>query len=135
MDKKIKHLEMIQVIITRMANNSFLLKGWGVILTSALFALVAKDANKLFIFLTILPVIAFWILDGYYLRQERLFRKLYDQVRGKDESEIDFSMDISSVNNQVKGWFLVCLSRAISFFYGTILLLVVILALVFIIDC
>jgi len=135
MDKKIKHLEMIQVIITRMANNSFLLKGWGVILTSALFALVAKDANKLFIFLTILPVIAFWILDGYYLRQERLFRKLYDQVRGKDESEIDFSMDTSSVNNQVKGWFLVCLSRTISFFYGTILLLVVILALLFIIDC
>ncbi|MEK7399498.1 MAG: hypothetical protein AAB116_21360, partial [Candidatus Poribacteria bacterium] len=129
MDKKIEHLKMIQAIIIRMANNSFMLKGWGVVLASAIFALLAKDVNKQFIFLTILPVIAFWILDGYYLRQERLFRKLYDQVRLKNESEIDFSMDTSSVKNQVKGWFFVCFSRTIFFVYGTILLLVIILAL------
>ena len=132
MDKKIEHLKMIQAIIIRMANNSFMLKGWGVVLASAIFALLAKDVNKQFIFLTILPVIAFWILDGYYLRQERLFRKLYDQVRLKNESEIDFSMDTSSVKNQVKGWFFVCFSRTIFFVYGTILLLVIILALFFI---
>ena len=135
MDNKIEHLKMIQAVITRMANNSFMLKGWGVILTSAIFALLVKDANKQFIFLTILPVIAFWILDGYYLRQERLFRKLYDQVRLKDESQIDFSMDTSSVSDQVKGWFSVCFSRTILIVYGTILLLVIILALLFIIDC
>ncbi len=28
MDAKLKHLEMIQAVITRMAHNSFLLKGW-----------------------------------------------------------------------------------------------------------
>ena len=30
MDNKIKHLEMIEAIIERMANNSFLLKGWAI---------------------------------------------------------------------------------------------------------
>ena len=43
MDKKIKHLEMIQGVINRMASNSFLLKGWTVVLVSALFALAAND--------------------------------------------------------------------------------------------
>ena len=35
MEKKIKHLEMIQAVIVRMGNNSFLLKGWSVTLISA----------------------------------------------------------------------------------------------------
>ena len=29
---KIRHLEMIQAVITRMASNSFMLKGWAVTL-------------------------------------------------------------------------------------------------------
>jgi len=37
MEKKLKHLEMLQGVINRMANNSFLLKGWSVVLISALF--------------------------------------------------------------------------------------------------
>ena len=37
MDAKLKHLEMIQGVINRMANCSFLLKGWSVTLIAALF--------------------------------------------------------------------------------------------------
>ena len=40
-----KYLEFIQQTITRMANNSFLLKGWTVTLSAAIFALAAKDAD------------------------------------------------------------------------------------------
>ena len=36
---KLKHLEFIQGIITRMANNSFMLKGWAVTLVAGIFAL------------------------------------------------------------------------------------------------
>ena len=39
MEVKLKHLEMIQAVITRMAKNSFLLKGWSITLTAAIFAL------------------------------------------------------------------------------------------------
>jgi hypothetical protein len=64
-----KHLELIQGIINRMAGNSFKLKGWSVVLVSALFALGVSDANDDFVLLAFLPAIAFWVLDGYFLLQ------------------------------------------------------------------
>jgi hypothetical protein len=120
MENKLKHLEMIQNIINRMANNSFLLKGWAVIIVSALFALSAKDTNHKFIYIAYLPAIAFWILDGYFLWQERLYRKLYDMVRKKDVSEIDFSMDITPVKGKVVSWYKVVFSRTLFIFHGVI---------------
>ena len=46
MENKIKHLEMIEHIIERMAKNSFQLKTWTMTLVAAIFALSSKDANK-----------------------------------------------------------------------------------------
>lgn len=83
---------MIQAVIARMAGNSFLLKGWSVTLVAALFALAAKDANKNYVNVAFIPVVIFWILDAYYLYEERLFRGVYERVRRLDESQIDFSM-------------------------------------------
>ncbi|MDW7728319.1 MAG: hypothetical protein SCH70_14675, partial [Candidatus Methanoperedens sp.] len=83
MEQKIKHLEFIQGVVNRMATNSFLIKGWCITLVSALFALAAKDANFKYIIIAFIPVPVFWILDSYYLWQERLFRALYDQIRVK----------------------------------------------------
>lgn len=93
MENKQKHLEMIQNVITRMANNSFMLKGWAVTLVAGIFALASNDANKIFFLIAYVPIITFWGLDAYYLRQERLYRKLYDDVRKKKEEDIDFSMN------------------------------------------
>ena len=121
MEEKIKHLEMIQGVINRMANNSFLLKGWSVILVSALFALAAKDSNRTFVLLAYFPALAFWILDGYFLQQERLFRKLYDRVRAKKNEDTDFSMDTSVVKKEVKYWFFVCFSKTLLIFHGVII--------------
>ena len=45
---KLKHLEFIQGIITRMANNSFMLKGWAVTLVAGIFALSSKDSDQLY---------------------------------------------------------------------------------------
>ena len=39
-----------------------------------------------------MPLLVFWILDAYYLWQERLFRAVYDSIRQKSEDEIDFEM-------------------------------------------
>lgn len=95
MKKKIKHLEMIQLIINRMATNSFMLKGWSVTLVAGIFALSSKDANKMYFLVAYIPIVVFWCLDAYYLLQERLFRSLYNKMRKLSEKEIDFSMDIS----------------------------------------
>src|SRR2546426_9868329 len=79
-DEEAVYLQIVQGVITRMGSNSFVLKGWNVTLVSALFALAAEDSNSRFILIAILPTLAFWFLDAYYLRQERLFRKLYEDV-------------------------------------------------------
>lgn len=94
MENKLKHLEMIEVIIERMANNSFLLKGWTITLVVALFALADKQYDQRYVLIAFVPIILFWFLDSYYLYLERKYRKLYDYVRQQDEKNVDFSMNI-----------------------------------------
>jgi len=120
MDKKIKHLEMLQAIIQRMAGNSFMLKGWSVILVSALFALAVDTSKSRLVFLAYLPALVFWLLDGYFLHQERMFRKLYDKVRETSEDAIDFSMDTTPVAGQVASLSRVMFSRTLFLFHGVI---------------
>ena len=93
MEKKLKHLEFIQQAINRMASNLFLLKGWTVTLIAALFALAATKENNAYFVLAYFPAVMFWLLDGYFLSQERRFRSLYDHVAKLAEADIDFSMN------------------------------------------
>jgi hypothetical protein len=95
MDTQLKHLDLIQGVINRMSGNTFALKGWAVTLVAALFALSGKETDKLYFLITYVPIFMFWGLDAYYLLQGRLFRSLYDKVRGLEEAEIDFNMDTS----------------------------------------
>lgn len=98
-ENKIKHLEFIQQTILRMSNNSFLIKGWMITLLSAMFALAAKDSKIFYITISCFTIPIFWYLNGYFLCQERRYRKLYDEVRVKEEKEIDFCMDSSKFKN------------------------------------
>ena len=135
MDAKLKHLEMIQGIINRMAHCSFLLKGWSVILFSGLFALAAKDANPLFVYLAYLPVTAFWILDGYYLYQERLYRKLYGHVRQQKPEVIDFKMDAERFKGSDKAtWPESIMSKTMLLFHGVLILTIIIVMIVCIVS-
>ena len=118
MENKQKHLEFIQGVINRMASNLFFLRGWTITLIAALFALFVKDANPDYIFVVYFPVIIFWILDGYFLSQERLFRALYTHVRKLDEKEIDFSMDTSEYKKDERNsWVCSIFSVTLLFFY------------------
>jgi hypothetical protein len=119
MDPKLKHLEFIQAVVTRMAGNSFLLKGWSVTLVAALFALAAKESNPIFLPVAYYPVLVFWILDGYFLSQERMFRDLYDKVRTTPGSDTDFSMDASGFDKGRNTWSNSTLSTTLLLFYGT----------------
>jgi hypothetical protein len=96
MENKLKHLEFIQQTITRLASNSFLLKGWTVTLVVGLFAFAnIKDMESKYILLAFIPAYFFWVLDGYFLQQERKYRDLYKKVSVKHVDCIDFSMNTS----------------------------------------
>jgi hypothetical protein len=77
-----KHLDFLQAAITRMAGNSFQTKAWSVAVASATVAFAAaKDSDPRAAVLGVVPIIAFWALDAYYLALERLFRDKYNSVR------------------------------------------------------
>lgn len=125
MENKQFHLQMIQTIISRMAGNSFFIKGWSVTLASAIFVLSAAHANVNLVYIAFFPVLAFWMLDGYFLRQERLFRKLYDVVRIRHEKDIDFSMDTKDLPN-IASWKRTCVSPTLRLFHGSIVVLILV---------
>lgn len=98
-DNVIEHLKFIQETINRMARNSFAIKGWTSALNIAVFAFAGTDKYKAVI-ISIIPTILFWILDSYYLLQEKKYRLLYDNVRLKDKT--DFDMNCNNLDIKLK---------------------------------
>jgi hypothetical protein len=122
MENKRKHLEMIQGVVNRMAQCSFMLKGWSVTLVAALLALSVAAQDKIaLISVSFIPLIVFWILDSYYLWQERLFRAVYNHVATLDEDKVDFSMDTSAFVGGRNTWKSAMKSTTIRTFYLSLL--------------
>ena len=127
MDHKHKHLELIQGVLNRLSTNSFLLKGWSVVLVSALFALSAADSRAAFVFLAYIPAFVFWGLDGFFLWQEQLYRKLYDHVRVLMNEDVDFSMNTMPFRtNDGPTWLGATLSKTLIPFHGVLIVAVVV---------
>jgi hypothetical protein len=85
-----KHLEFIEGIISRLAGNSFQMKSWNVALATAAVGLeAAKDSKPTLGVLAVVPAIAFWCLDAYYLAQESLHRCLYKKAVATPSFNLD----------------------------------------------
>lgn len=120
---KLKHLEFIQLVITRMNVNSFLIKGWAMTVFAALYALSAKDSNFTYILITFITIPIFWSLDGFYLSKENRYRKLYNEVIDKKEEDIDFNLDATKFKNGKCNWFLCMFTYTLFLFYFMLLLI------------
>lgn len=117
-EKVVKHLEMTQAVINRLGRNSFLLKSWSMTILVAAMVLIAREnlQNQYFVLVLLLPVVGFWILDGYFLWQERLFRQVYEEVR--QQSDTDFKMDIGKHRDKPKcSWISAIFSVTLIIFY------------------
>ncbi|HEX4053866.1 MAG TPA: hypothetical protein VHX86_06345 [Tepidisphaeraceae bacterium] len=127
-ENKRKHLEFIQNVITRMSTNSFLIKGWTVALVSALFALAAKDSDPRYVLVSYFAIPVFWLLDGFYLSQERQYRKLYDAARAA--AATDFSMDASSFAVGRDAWLAAVFSTTLHLLYVPMIVIALIVMFV-----
>ncbi len=121
MDNKRKHLEFIQDVIRRMAGNSFMLRGWSITLITVVISVAVgteglMERASLFIIATILIAI-FWLLDAYYLSQERAYRGLYNEISKKKGEDIDFSLDARKYSCGDNGWFSSLFSHIFLVFY------------------
>ena len=116
---KIAHLGFIQAIITRMGLNSFLLKGWSVTLIAAIFALAAKEADRRFVLLAFFPIAVFWLLDAFFLHQEKRFRRLYELVARGEVGSDQFALNANGLRG-VPGIVSVFFSKTLLLFYGSL---------------
>jgi len=117
MNKKIAHLGFVQTIISRMATNSFLLKGWSVTLVAAIFALSSKDSDKRYVIIAYLPIIVFWIYDAFFFQKEKLYRKLYKKISVGEVNSDEFTLDLSDSDINADNIISLMFSKAILFFY------------------
>ena len=130
LEKKLKHLELVQAVVNRLSQNSFLLKGWSVVLLAALLTLAANNESARYTLIAFVPLLVFWCLDGYFLHHERLFRKLYDHVRELEEDNVDFEMNHVGFAQEARSYADALLSKTLLFFHGTLLVVLVCVTIV-----
>ena len=94
-DGKKENLQMLQEPICRMSTISAIFKGFAAAIVAGISVIPYASINVWVLGLSFLPVIAFSVLDIYYLKLERKFRFLFEQVR-LDKHEIDFSMKLTN---------------------------------------
>ena len=134
-DGKKDYLQMLQEPICRMSTISAIFKGFAATIVAGISAISYSSTNIWVLGLSFLPVLAFAILDIYYLKLERKFRFLFNQVR-MDKHDIDFSMKLTNDPLEIisaKARTLDCIkSPSIYLFYPLMLL---ILITVFVLKC
>jgi histidine triad (HIT) family protein len=77
-----QHLSFIQAVITRMSQASSSSKSWLLPIVTATYGYAVTGKSILVALLGCLAVLVFGLLDANYLKQERAFRKLYDEASG-----------------------------------------------------
>src|SRR5712692_1817033 len=124
-EHEMKHLELVQSVISRMAQNSFQLKGWSVTVATAIFALAAKESSPGLATLALFPAVAFWCLDAYYLRQERLYRKLYEAIADPQKLVRPFSMATEEyAAGEVESWVKTLATKSVLPLHAAIVLVI-----------
>ena len=92
-----KEIDLIQGCISRMAQNSFMIKGWAYMLVVAFVALTAENLDLRILCATgIFLLLIFWCLDAFFLKMEKLYRFKYEWViakRPEGERECLYDLD------------------------------------------
>lgn len=133
-----KEIDLIQACISRMAQNSFMIKGWFVSIYAVVLALLPEKVNMLLLCIALVVVnVIFWYLDGFFLRTEKIYRKIYDWIlkeRPQNNRELMYQLNpakfIGKIEEVESVW-KVMWSKTLRWFY---LIPLVIVIIVFIVD-
>ncbi len=72
------YLTILQGVISRTASNSASSKTWCIALVSAIVVTTADKAEAEYVWVSMVPIVLFFLLDSYYLGLERTFRKRFN---------------------------------------------------------
>lgn len=125
-DELFKEIDLIQNCINRMAQNSFMLKGWALTIFAGVTAFTKGEnlSNPVtLVCTTIIPFICFWILDSFYLRTEKKYRRMYENMLTKRKANnTDGQYELNPKTIKVDCFIKVMFSITMIFFYGIPLL-------------
>lgn len=134
-ENKLGYLQLIQEPICRMSTISAISKGFAATIVAGVSVISYSEIHFAVLGLSFLPVVAFAIIDIYYLILERKFRFLYNEV-AEDKHVIDYSLKLNLSEDEkrtAKATIWQCIkSPSIWLFYP---ILIVILIIVFILKC
>lgn len=118
-DKK-QYLQMIQEPISRMSSISVTIKGFTATIITGLTVISFSEIKTIILILAFMPILAFTIMDIYYLSMERKFRYLYNCVLD-EKHDVNFSLELMNEPLDIisaRARFLDCLkSPSIYLFY------------------
>ncbi|MEA5581178.1 hypothetical protein VB620_07480 [Nodularia harveyana UHCC-0300] len=125
------YLNILQGVIARMANNSASCKTWCISLVSATLVVLADKNKPTYAWISLIPILLFFLLDSYYLGQERSFRQIYNNfVNHLHSGEVTvnhlFKLTPPKGMNVVSLLFKSSLSFSVYPFYLTLLITVII---------
>lgn len=124
-----KEIDLIQACISRMAHNSFLIKGWAITIVAVVLALAQKAANPVVLCgIMLIPLISFWWLDTFFLWTEKKYRKMYEWVlknRAEGNDEMLYELDPTRFEDKVDSRRKIMRSVTLCWFYGVPVLIVV----------
>lgn len=99
-----KEIDLIQSCINRMAQNSFIVRGWAITLITFALALISKSVDlKLLCGILLVVAVCFWYLDAFFLKMERLYRWKYEWVIANRQQNETFLFDLNPYNKDMWG--------------------------------
>lgn len=96
-----KEIDLIQNCISRMAQNSFVIKGWTISLLAVIVALLPEKVDldiRVLCIISFAVTVCFWYLDSYYLKMECLYRWKYTWVIKNRLNTLDYIYDLNPHN-------------------------------------
>lgn len=97
-----KEIDLIQGCINRMAQNSFIIKGWLITLIAVILGLLPEKFDvKIICLIICLITICFWYLDAFFLKTERLYRWKYEWVIKNRYESKEFYYDLNPYNEKM----------------------------------
>ena len=99
-----KELDLIQACITRMASNSFQIKGWAYTSIGIVVGLLANAKLQPYVISLVgIPlIISFWWIDAFFLSTERKYRQKYAWVlEERPKGNRDFLYDLIPYKNKM----------------------------------
>jgi hypothetical protein len=119
---RVKHLEMVQSVVARMASQGAATKTACVTIVTAVVGFGVTLQKPSVVLLALLPVTIFALLDARYLQLERHFRHRFDEIRGQKWSVMpNFEIGTADVT---QGYWQALRSWSIVYFYAPIALAV-----------